>query len=281
MRILEIEGSRHSLDKNLFWFVHLYNKIERFFSFYDKHLSYKMSTSFKIFIPFIHEEYSEKMVRTALREHGLCNVVRIDMHEKKEKNKNGSLSSLNHSYAFVVVQPLDSFQGKRFLENVKQQKNTHIIHDNDSSKYWTLKPYLSMEERMDKGFSLLRITVPESDSEEEEAECDEEKEEETDCDEAVPEWLHEPDSKFALSDIPPLPKWLHEPESKIALGDIPALPECLRFMTEETVREAYEISVQRKSYFASLEAKQEIADDYDDIERDLIRVHRLMQVILV
>ena len=230
-----------------------------------------MSTNFKIFIPFIHEEYSEEMVRTKMRDRGLCNVVRIDMHEKKEKNKNGSLSSLNHSYAFVVVQPLDSFQGKQFRENINQQKNTHMIHDNDSSKYWTLKPYLSMEERMAKGFSLLRATVPESDSEEEE----------DDCDEKVPEWLHEPDSKFDLGDIPPLPKWLHEPESKIALGDIPALPECLRFMTEETVREAYEISVQRKSYFASLEAKQEIADDYDDIERDLIRVHRLMQVILV
>jgi hypothetical protein len=233
-----------------------------------------MSTNFKIFIPFIHEEYSEEMVRTKMRDRGLCNVVRIDMHEKKEKNKNGSLSSLNHSYAFVVVQPLDSFQGKQFRENINQQKNTHMIHDNDSSKYWTLKPYLSMEERMAKGFSLLRTSLPKR-------ECETDLNESKEEDEKEPEWLHEPDSKFDLGDIPPLPKWLHEPESKIALGDIPALPECLRFMTEETVREAYEISVQRKSYFASLEAKQEIADDYDDIERDLIRVHRLMQVILV
>jgi len=214
-----------------------------------------MSTNFKIFIPFIHEEYSEEMVRTKMRDRGLCNVVRIDMHEKKEKNKNGSLSSLNHSYAFVVVQPLDSFQGKQFQENINQQKNTHMIHDNDSSKYWTLKPYLSMEERMAKGFSLLRTSLPKR-------EC------ETDLNESKEEDEKEPE-------------WLHEPNSQLDLSDIPALPDCLRFMTEDTVREAYEISVQRKSYFASLEAKQEIADDYDDIERDLIRVHRLMQVILV
>ena len=214
-----------------------------------------MSTNFKIFIPFIHEEYSEEMVRTKMRDRGLCNVVRIDMHEKKEKNKNGSLSSLNHSYAFVVVQPLDSFQGKQFRENINQQKNTHMIHDNDSSKYWTLKPYLSMEERMAKGFSLLRTSLPKR-------EC------ETDLNESKEEDEKEPE-------------WLHEPNSQLDLSDIPALPDCLRFMTEDTVREAYEISVQRKSYFASLEAKQEIADDYDDIERDLIRVHRLMQVILV
>jgi len=195
------------------------------------------------------------MVRTKMRDRGLCNVVRIDMHEKKEKNKNGSLSSLNHSYAFVVVQPLDSFQGKQFQENINQQKNTHMIHDNDSSKYWTLKPYLSMEERMAKGFSLLRTSLPKR-------EC------ETDLNESKEEDEKEPE-------------WLHEPNSQLDLSDIPALPDCLRFMTEDTVREAYEISVQRKSYFASLEAKQEIADDYDDIERDLIRVHRLMQVILV
>ena len=195
------------------------------------------------------------MVRTKMRDRGLCNVVRIDMHEKKEKNKNGSLSSLNHSYAFVVVQPLDSFQGKQFRENINQQKNTHMIHDNDSSKYWTLKPYLSMEERMAKGFSLLRTSLPKR-------EC------ETDLNESKEEDEKEPE-------------WLHEPNSQLDLSDIPALPDCLRFMTEDTVREAYEISVQRKSYFASLEAKQEIADDYDDIERDLIRVHRLMQVILV
>lgn len=214
-----------------------------------------MSTNFKIFIPFIHEEYSEEMVRAKMRDRGLCNVVKIDMHEKKEKNKNGSLSSLNHSYAFVVVQPLDSFQGKQFQENINQQKNTHMIHDNDSSKYWTLKPYLSMEERMAKGFSLLRTSLPKR-------EC------ETDLNESKEEDEKEPE-------------WLHEPNSQLDLSDIPALPDCLRFMTEDTVREAYEISVQRKSYFASLEAKQEIADDYDDIERDLIRVHRLMQVILV
>ena len=150
-----------------------------------------MSKTYKIFIPFIHEEYSEEMVRAKLSEYGLCKVVRIDMHEKKEKTNDGGLRSLNHSYAFVVVIPLDTFQGNQFLENLKTHKNTHMIHDNDSSKYWTIKPHLSMEERFDKGFSLLhepirknannlqieKVIVTETEEEEEEEE---------------PDWLHEP-----------------------------------------------------------------------------------------
>jgi hypothetical protein len=213
------------------------------------------------------------MVRAKLSEYGLCKVVRIDMHEKKEKTKNGGLRSLNHNYAFVVVIPLDTFQGNQFLENLKTHKNTHMIHDNDGSKYWTIKPHLSMEERFDKGFSLLHEPICKNANKLQvekaivtETETEEEEEEE-------PDWLHEPISHLNLSDIRPLPM--------LSNDCLEEVPECMRFMTEETVREAYELSVQRKSYFDTLLEKMEIYDDYDDIERDLIRVHRLMQVVLM
>jgi len=239
-----------------------------------------MSISFKVFIPFIHEGYTEEMVRAKMCGLGLCKITRIDMHEKKEKRPDGTLRSLNHSYAFVDVVPTSTVRGAHLLENLKNQKNTHIILDDDCSKYWTVKPYLSMDERLEKGFSLLHGSVREATISQPPLDQDEESDEDEESD-ALPEWFHEPLATFNLSEIPPLPESseirllaesLHDSHNE--------LPECMKFMTEDTVREAYELSVQRKSYFDSLSEKMQILDDYDDIERDLLRVHRLMRVIM-
>ena len=79
--------------------------------------------SFRVFIPFIHHSFRQNDVQSYLESSGLCKVVSIDLHEKKEKTDSGTLRSLNHYYAFLEVIPnLNTQRGKLFQENFKHEK---------------------------------------------------------------------------------------------------------------------------------------------------------------
>jgi hypothetical protein len=229
-----------------------------------------MAKSYKVFIPFIHEEYSASLVCEKLKSSGLCNVIRIDIHDKKEKTSQGPLRSLNHKYAFVTVRPiLDTIPGQNFQSNLEHTQNTHIIHDDNPAKYWTLKPYLSIEQRINRGFSLLTVSSKkeeedEKEEEEDEKEEEEDKKEEEEEEDEVPEWLHEPNDIFSLSNIQPLPK--------------DDFPDCLRFISKEELDRVFHESQVRTSYFASKIEQQEIDNDYEEIMSDILRVQRIMQV---
>jgi len=245
-----------------------------------------MSKIYRVFIPFIHEEFTPQTVCHRLQTGGLCDVVKIDLHDKKERTQYGVLRSLNHKYAFLEVIPMrDTVQGRNLQYNLDGNQNTQIVHNNDRSKYWVIKPHLSIETRIERGFSLLpssNLTSLVREPEEEKFEYQEEEEEEEEEDECEePEWLHEPMQSLPLSDLHTIPAiQLVDPVKlvdPIQLVDS-ALPDCLRFITEDVLKEAFAASQMRKSYFDSHREQLELHDDYDDIMRDLQRAHRLMQI---
>ena len=115
---------------------------------------------YRVFIPFIHNEFTYDTVISKLQESKLCIVNSLSLHEKKELQKNGTLKSLHHYYAFLQITPNRShITGKNLEANLLCKKNTHLIHDNDPSKYWILKPHMSIEDRLFKGFNMLATTT--------------------------------------------------------------------------------------------------------------------------
>ena len=112
----------------------------------------------KIFIPFIHKEFNVDFVRDLLFHRNYGYVTHIDMFEKKRK-KVTELKSLNHYFAFLEICPnMNSFVGKRFYLNVLQNKNTPVILNVRKDKYFILKPYLDVKDRITKGYSMIQTT---------------------------------------------------------------------------------------------------------------------------
>lgn len=228
--------------------------------------------SFRVFIPFIHDSFNENDVKSYLESSGLCKVVSIDLHEKKEKTDSGTLRSLNHYYAFLEVIPnLDTQRGKLFQENLKKNYHTKIIHDEDASIYWTLKPHLSVADRNERGISLLPTTTIEidqiiSDEDDNNIEMEIQEEEEYVC----PEWELSDCRNMDLSRLSPIPR-----------EENPQLPDCLSFLNDSIMKEIAQVANERRlTYLQTLETREEMEKDYNSIETDLRNMHRLMQMIL-
>lgn len=226
--------------------------------------------SFRVFIPFIHDSFNENDVKSYLESSGLCKVVSIDLHEKKEKTDSGTLRSLNHYYAFLEVIPnLDTQRGKLFQENLKKNYHTKIIHDEDASRYWTLKPHLSVADRNERGISLLPTTTIEIDqiiSDEDDNNIEMEIQEEYVC----PEWELSDCRNMDLSRLSPIPR-----------EENPQLPDCLSFLNDSIMKEIAQVANERRlTYLQTLETREEMEKDYNSIETDLRNMHRLMQMIL-
>ena len=84
------------------------------------------------------------------------------MHDKKRNTGNKhslKLVSLAHSYAFLKVEPFTHTEaGRNFLKNLTQNINTRIIYEIDGSSHnWDVKPYLTPEERISRGYILAPI----------------------------------------------------------------------------------------------------------------------------
>jgi hypothetical protein len=228
--------------------------------------------SFRVFIPFIHDSFNENDVKSYLESSGLCKVVSIDLHEKKEKTDSGTLRSLNHYYAFLEVIPnLDTQRGKLFQENLKKNYHTKIIHDEDASIYWTLKPHLSVADRNERGISLLPTTTIEidqiiSDEDDNNIEMEIQEEEEYVC----PEWELSDCRNMDLSRLSPIPR-----------EETSQLPDCLSFLNDSIMKEIAQVANERRlTYLQTLETREEMEKDYNSIETDLRNMHRLMQMIL-
>jgi hypothetical protein len=156
-----------------------------------------------------------------------------------------------------------------FQENLKKTYHTKIIHDEDASRYWTLKPHLSVADRNERGISLLPTTTIEIDqiiNEEQHNNIEVEIEEDYVC----PEWAHSDCRNMDLSRLSPIPR---EEDSQ--------LPDCLSFLNDSIMKEIAQVANERRlNCLQTLEARQEIEDDYNSIETDLRNMHRLMQMIL-
>ena len=121
-----------------------------------------MSGSFQVFIPFIEEKVTANDITRSFVDLSLGKVTYIDMHDKKRNTGNKhslKLVSLAHSYAFLKVEPFTHTEaGRNFLKNLTQNINTRIMYDIDGSLHnWDVKPYLTPEERILRGYILAPI----------------------------------------------------------------------------------------------------------------------------
>lgn len=235
------------------------------FSRHNYPIQLKMKSSFRAFIPFIHEEFTSESITDVLEKKQMCHVRSLNLHEKKEKQKNGTLRSMKHYYAFLEIEPyVQSVQGANLLVNLMEGKNTHIMHDEDPAKYWILKPHLSVEDRIAKGISLLQSTtenhVPFS------------TETEDDNDKSIPEWMTTNVIKpMTLKDFPPLPT--------ADLMKNPPLPDCLEFLTPKIMEEIAHTANERRILSNSITFRENDDEDYLSLMDDINRVHRIMQIL--
>ena len=220
---------------------------------------------YRVFIPFIHNEFTYNTVISKLEDSKLCIVNSLSLHEKKELQKNGSLKSLHHYYAFLQITPnISHIAGRNLEANLLCKKNTHLIHDNDSSKYWILKPYMTIEDRLSKGFNMLDSTTsnpfPSDFNVIAVSETNDEKE---------PEWNNE----FANKKLD-LGSFTHSSNNQTLEEE---LPKCLQFLTPSIMEEIAETARKRKAYFDHWREKEMIIRDYEKIEKELYQSLCFMQ----
>ena len=119
-------------------------------------------SSFQVFIPFIEDKVTTDDIVRSFSDLSLGKVTYIDMHDKKRNTGNKhslKLVSLAHSYAFLKVEPFAHTEaGRNFMKNLTQNINTHIMYDIDGTSHnWDVKPYLTPEERISRGYILAPI----------------------------------------------------------------------------------------------------------------------------
>lgn len=112
----------------------------------------------QLYIPFIEEYISKEFLIQEIRNQEFGEIMNIDMREKKLVKKNTptrELYSANHYYAFIDLQLFDTIQGNNLEKNIKNNKTTFIMFQRGSNiDKWQLKPYLSIENRKQRGFEL-------------------------------------------------------------------------------------------------------------------------------
>ncbi len=113
-----------------------------------------MDRTIDIFIPFIDSNISKKCVEKILLDQNFGQIMDIKMNDKKI-NQNGKLKSAHHKYAFIKIFIFNTLPGNNMLNNLKEGKTTHIIYnDVKNTINLDIKPYLSLNERSQKGFEL-------------------------------------------------------------------------------------------------------------------------------
>ena len=109
----------------------------------------------EIFIPFLEKNISKTFIFNVFEQRLFGKIVKIEIHDKKIKNKKNNIRSAKHNYAFATIHLFDTMPGNNLRKNIMQNKTTYVIceHYNETI-YWQVKPYLNVEDRLEKGFNL-------------------------------------------------------------------------------------------------------------------------------
>lgn len=109
----------------------------------------------EIFIPFLEKNISKTFISNVFERKLFGQIVKIELHDKKIKNNHNNIRSAKHNYAFATIQLFDTTPGNNLQKNLIENKTTYIIcvHNNETI-YWQVKPYLNVQDRLEKGFNL-------------------------------------------------------------------------------------------------------------------------------
>ena len=107
-----------------------------------------------VFIPFIEININKKYIEHIFRTNGFGEIMSIQLFEKKKKKLN-KLYSLQHNYAFIELYPFNTQMGNNLIKNIQNNFTTYILFStNNNVGQWEVKPYLSIQQRMEKGFNI-------------------------------------------------------------------------------------------------------------------------------
>jgi len=206
-----------------------------------------------VFIPFIEPYVTSYKIQQTIETQKFGKVTSIELHDKKIKQKNSDqneLKSAKHNYAFLTIELFSTTQGNNMRNNILYDKTTHLMFEhNQQVVHLQLKPHLSVEDRLERGFELH---IPETQHSHETKVNDvvEEKE-------PVPEWFnHDLSTSFGFVFGKELPKQL----SLV----IPAMTELIQRIGEKAPRN-------QKSFYDDDIEKQMVESDYYELMNEIDR----------
>ena len=198
----------------------------------------KTQDSMEVFIPFVPRCISSSFISNVFEQQLFGKVIEINLHDKKIKT-NSKVRSAKHNYAFIKIQLFDTTAGNNMRRNILNNQNTYMMCEyKEHVIHWQVKPYLNVQDRMERGFELHL------------------KNEETKK-ENLPEWYNCP--------VIPMVELFKSKKEKLSLviPDENIVPPLNRG----------QMAPRTTSFFDNYAEKIQIAVDYEDIER-LINVER-------
>lgn len=200
-----------------------------------------------VFIPFIEPYITSYKIQQTIENQHFGKVISIELHDKKLKQKNNDkngLKSAKHNYAFLTIELFSTTQGNNMRNNILYDKTTHLMFEhNQQVVHLQLKPHLSVEDRLERGFEL-HISETRDFHETEDNGVVEEKE-------LVPEWFnHESSTSFDFVFGKELPKQL----SLL----LPSITELIQDVGETAPRT-------QKSFYDDDIEKQMVESDYYEL----------------
>jgi len=208
-----------------------------------------------VFIPFIESYIPSYKIEKTLEMQKFGKVTSIELHDKKIKKKNDKpgLKSAKHNYAFLTIELFDTTQGNNMRNNLIYNKTTHLMFDDKQQLvHLQLKPHLSVEDRLERGFELH---IPETLSLEK----------------------SEPISQTLKKHEDSLPEWFHNDSSTLFGFEFgKKLPEQLSLLIPSIVEVVQHIGEMgprgKRSFYENDIEKQMVESDYyelmDEIESE-------------
>jgi len=112
---------------------------------------YKMENRVHTYIPFLPKNISEEDVKNILRNQGFGEVMNIKIYTKKYFKKQNPHFRY---YAFIDIHLFITTMGNNMKHNLQNNKTTHVMFNkNNFIEHIDIKRYLSLEERINKGYN--------------------------------------------------------------------------------------------------------------------------------
>ena len=109
----------------------------------------------RVFIPFVSADISKSFIIQLFSDRLLGKINSVQLHDKKLV-KHNSIKSAKHYYAFIEVTPFTTEAGINFRRNLEYNNTTHVIYTlNNRSYSLDVKPHLTIEERVERGFNII------------------------------------------------------------------------------------------------------------------------------
>ena len=216
------------------------HKIECFFYVYTYsikliNMNNENNNQVEVFIPFVPRHISAEFITETFEQQMFGKITEINLHDKKIKKNNNSIRSAKHNYAFIKMQLFDTTSGNNLRHNILNNQITYMMCDyKDHMIHWQVKPYLNIQDRMERGFELH---IKNENIEKEN----------------VPEWYN--------STISSMVDYFKTQTDKLSL----ILPEQNVLPTLHKGQ----MAPRKKSFFDNYFEKIEIEKDYEDIEKSI------------